>query len=101
MSRSSSVFHIVCPGEGRSEWGPAGSGSEDSKFITHLSAINPHGGQRVATLLGVARETVRNWFIPNGQKAKGNKPKPDARLANGLRLIPEAVKGVNLVPMRG
>lgn len=36
---------------------------------------------RVAKALGVARETVRNWFGPNGQKAKGAKPpKPDARI---------------------
>ena len=32
----------------------------------------------VAARLGVARETVRNWFMQNGQKAKAHNPKLDA-----------------------
>lgn len=41
-------------------------------------------GEFLAGVLGVARETVRNWFIPNGQEAKGYKP--DARVT----LFPDA-----------
>ena len=37
--------------------------------------------QAVGALLGVSRETVRNWFSTNGHEANGTKtPKPDARV---------------------
>lgn len=35
--------------------------------------------EAVGTLLGVARETVRNWFT-NGREANGKSPPPDARV---------------------
>ena len=35
---------------------------------------------RVAVVLGVARETVRDWFGTNGGAANTSVPKPDARV---------------------
>ena len=35
---------------------------------------------RVAALLGVARETVRDWFGTNGGDANTSAPAPDARV---------------------
>lgn len=49
---------------------------------------------RVAAALGVARETVRNWFMPNGQKAKAHKPKPDARVKLSKEAKDEIAKRV-------
>lgn len=46
--------------------------------------------ERVARLLGVARETVRNWFMPNGQSA--NTHSPDARVKIPVTEYPKILK---------
>ena len=60
--------------------------SQNDVTAAEMRELDPkHWTQkRVAEVLGVARETVRNWFSTksgsNGQQANTSKPKPDARV---------------------
>jgi hypothetical protein len=59
----------------------SGTASEIAKKLREADAKR-WTQQAVGALLGVARETVRNWFTTNGHEANGSKtPKPDARVS--------------------